>query len=62
MREELRALVIVVSLIAGMAAATFITIGGPWWAGALVFGAPALVLRVAITLALLRGPHRKDRP
>lgn len=61
MRSWLPALVIVGCTVAGMAATTFVVLGGPWWVGALVFGGPALAIRLVITVALLRGPSRKDR-
>lgn len=31
------------------------------WVGALVVGGPALAIRLVLTVALLRGPSRKDR-
>ena len=61
MRAWLPALVIVVGAVAGAAATTLVVLGGPWWVGALVFGAPALAIRLVLTVALLRGPSRKDR-
>ena len=61
MRDWLAALVIVTGFVAGAAATAFVMLGGPWWVGALVVGGPALAIRLVLTVALLRGPSRKDR-
>lgn len=62
MTPALHATALVAALIAVVALATWAAMTGPAWLGVLAFGAPALALRLIITLALLRGPHRKDRP
>lgn len=44
----MRATLIVGAFLALLTLATLVTLHGPWWAGALFFGAPGLVIRLAL--------------